>query len=115
MIYGANKKYDARKRWIAYSSSTKGSIRVDDGAKKALFYHNKSLLASGILDIDGRFKSGDVVSITDKAGNEFAKGICNYSADELDKIKGLRSSDFRDALGYKAKDEIVHKDNLVIL
>ncbi|MCX5677766.1 MAG: glutamate 5-kinase [Candidatus Omnitrophica bacterium] len=114
-ILSANKKFDAKKRWIAYSSMSRGAIRIDDGARTALIHRNKSLLASGIVEVSGDFVSGDVISISDKDGHEFAKGLSNYSADEVEKLKGLKSVDFKNVLGYKAKDEIVHKDNLVIL
>jgi glutamate 5-kinase len=110
-----NKKFDAKKRWIAYSSTVRGSIRVDEGARAALSHNNKSLLASGIIAVDGAFASGDVISISDRDGQEFARGRSNYSADEVDKIKGLRSDNIKNVLGYKAKDEVVHKNDLVIL
>ncbi len=115
LIPGANKKFDAKKRWIAYSSTVMGSVRIDDGARAALVDDNKSLLASGIVGLSGEFASGDVISISDKDGRELARGLSNYSSDEVGKLKGLRSADFKSVLGYKAKDEIVHKDNLVIL
>ena len=115
MIPGANKKFDAKKRWIAYSSTLRGTVRVDDGARTALVDDNKSLLASGIVASSGEFASGDVISISDKDGHELARGLSNYSSDEVKKLKGLRSADFKRVLGYKAKDEIVHKNNLVIL
>lgn len=108
-------KYLAKKRWIAFSSTTKGGISVDDGAKSALKEKNKSLLASGILGISGHFKPGDVVTITDRNGKEFAKGLSNYSSWDLAKIKGMRTSSFRGILGREGRDEVVHKDNLVIL
>lgn len=114
-ILSANKKFDARKRWIAYSSMARGTIRIDDGARAALVDGNKSLLASGVVGVSGDFSSGDVVGISDKDGHEFAKGLSNYSADEVEKLKGLKSAAFKSVLGYKARDEIVHKDNLVIL
>lgn len=114
-ILSANKKFDAKKRWIAYSSMSRGTIRIDDGARAALVHRNKSLLASGIVAVSGDFASGDVISISDKDGYEFAKGLANYSADDVKKLKGLKSADFRSILGYETRDEIVHKDNLVIL
>lgn len=115
VIPGVNKEFDAKKRWIAYSSRVRGSVCVDDGARRAIVDGNKSLLASGILAANGEFASGDVISISDKDGRELARGLSNYSSDEVNKLKGLKSADFRNVLGYKAKDEIVHKDNLVIL
>lgn len=105
----------AKKRWIAFSSRPKGSIRIDAGAVTALEEQNKSLLASGILGVEGNFDSGDTVRITDKTGKEFARGLSNYSSGELARIKGRRTKDFKEALGYPGRDEVIHKDNLVIL
>lgn len=105
----------AKKRWIAYSSKPKGTIIVDSGAKVALSEKNKSLLASGIVALDGDFSAGDVVKISDRISGEFARGLANYSSSELMKIKGLKTGEIKNALGYKAQDEAIHKDNLVIL
>ena len=105
----------AKKRWLAYSSRPHGSIRVDNGARDAIAKGNKSLLASGILGVTGKFISGDAVSITDADGIEFARGQSNYSADEVMKIKGVRSSKFKSILGYETSEEVIHIDNLVIL
>ena len=105
----------AKKRWIAFSSKPRGSIYVDSGAKEALSNKNKSLLASGIASVDGQFVAGDVVRIAEKSFREFAMGITNYSSFELLKIKGLKTGEIKNVLGYKARDEVVHKDNLVIL
>jgi len=112
---GSKSSMDARKRWIAFSSRPKGAIVVDDGAKTALAQKAKSLLASGVLGVDGTFKAGDAVSIADPLGAEFARGLSNYSSGDLAKIKGLKTSGHKGVLGYKGKDEVVHKDNLVIL
>lgn len=111
---GKRVKIIAKKRWIAFSSKPKGAISIDSGAKEALF-RNKSLLASGILVLDGIFAKGDVVGIADKDGKEFARGLTNYSSSELQKIKGLKTDEIKGVLGYKVSDEVVHKDNLVIL
>jgi len=105
----------AKKRWIAYSSKVKGRIIVDDGAKKALAVGHKSLLPSGITGGEGAFKAGDVVGIADSRGREFARGLVNYSRKEIERIKGLKTSEIESALGYKDHDEAVHRDNLVIL
>jgi glutamate 5-kinase len=105
----------AKKRWIAFSSKAKGTIVVDSGAKEALSNKNKSLLSSGIVEVDGNFTAGDVIKITDKSFREFAKGLSNYSSSELLKIKGLKTNEIKAVLGYKGADEVVHKDNLVIL
>lgn len=108
-------RHVARKRWIAYSSKSKGSIVVDDGAGEALRKKNKSLLASGITALVGDFAAGDVVVIVDKKGMEFAKGVVNYSSVEIAKIKGLKTSQFKSVLGYDGMDEVIHKNNLVVL
>ncbi|MFH0763455.1 MAG: glutamate 5-kinase [Candidatus Omnitrophota bacterium] len=108
-------KYLAKKRWIAFSSTTKGEISVDDGAMCALKEKNKSLLASGISAVFGHFKSGDAVKITDRKGIEFAKGLSNYSSEDLAKIKGMKTGFFKTVLGREGRDEVVHKDNLVLL
>lgn len=105
----------AKKRWIAFSSSGKGNIIVDGGAKEALSNKNKSLLSSGIIEVEGHFIAGDVVRISDKTLKEFAKGLVNYSSSELVKIKGLRTDQIKSVLGRKGPDEVVYRDNLVIL
>lgn len=108
-------KFLARKRWIAFSSRPKGAIMVDSGAREALSHKNKSLLSSGIVEVEGDFIAGDVIRITDEESGEFAIGLTNYSSSELSKIKGLRTSEIKNVLGRKGEDEVVHKDNLVIL
>lgn len=108
-------KEKAKKRWIGYSSKVKGKIIVDDGAKIALIAGHKSLLASGITGKEGSFEPGDVVGISDSKKGEFARGLTNYSSKEIERIKGLKTAEIEKALGYKDHDEIVHRDNLVIL
>ncbi|MFB3897431.1 MAG: glutamate 5-kinase [bacterium] len=110
------RKLSARERWIAYGGSSAGNrIYVDSGAKSALTKSGKSLLPSGIVKVEGEFEPGDVVQITDTEGIEFARGLVNYTASELNKIKGLKSSQVKSVLGYKYYDEVVHRDNLVLL
>lgn len=104
-----------RKHWIAYTLRSKGIITVDEGAKKALLTEGKSLLSSGIIKIEGKFSFGDAVNCQDESGKKFAKGIVNYSSEEIDKIKGVRSSEIEKLLGYKYDDEVIHRDNMVIL
>jgi len=86
----AKTKTSARKRWIAFSSKPKGVLLVDGGAEEALKIKDKSLLASGILSVEGRFNSGDRFGIAGKDGREFARGLTNYSSDEISKIEGER-------------------------
>ncbi len=111
----AKEAISAKKHWIAFSSRPNGSIRVDNGAREALVCRDKSLLSSGIIEEQGRFDVGDVVSIVDEKNEEFARGLTNFSSLEIRKIKGLKSSKIKETLGYKYYDEIVHKDNLVVL
>jgi len=102
----------ARKLWIRYAKESRGVIRVDDGAARALKQHGTSLLPVGIVEVDGEFTAGDAVTI-DGGGGEIAKGIVNYSADELRRIKGLQSDAVQQLMPH-ATDEAVHRDNLVI-
>jgi glutamate 5-kinase len=108
-------KLSSKKHWIAYTLKSKGRLKLDDGAKSVLISNGKSLLPSGVIDLDGRFESGDMVSCIDTQNREFARGLVNYSSKELKKIKGIHSSRIEDILGYKIVDEVIHRDNLVIL
>lgn len=102
----------AKKCWIVFSSRSRGKIIVDSGAKDVLIKKGKSLLPSGIVGLEGKFKAGDVISVVDEKKKEFAKGISNYSAAELEKIKGCQTRTIASLLGYKYYDEVIHCDNL---
>jgi len=104
-----------RKGWIAYSSRTKGTLVLDDGATKAITAMGKSLLPSGIAVVEGEFELGDAVHCTDLRGKKIAKGIVNYSSSDLKKIMGRKTSEIEKVLGYKYSDEAIHRDNLVVL
>ena len=105
-------KLDARKKWIIGSVSPKGELIIDDGAKKAL-KNGKSLLAAGIKKVNGNFKKGDHIRILDKSNNEYARGLCSFSSDEIRKILGNHSKEIGKILGYITKSEVVHKDDMV--
>jgi glutamate 5-kinase len=105
----------SRKHWIAFNLKPKGEVIVDEGAKKALVQKGKSLLPSGVLEARGSFDRGDSVSCLGPRGREFARGLVNYSVQELEKIKGLRTGEIEKRLGYKYSDEIIHRDDLVVL
>ena len=105
----------SRKRWLAFARERRGRITVDAGAKEALIRNGKSLLPSGVVSVDGVFEGGEVVSLCDVDGVEFARGVANYDAEQVKQIKGIRSDQIEDALGAKPFDEVVHRDNLVIL
>ncbi len=109
-------KLTSRKRWIAYTIKPKGKISIDDGAIHALKDKGKSLLASGIASVEGSFQKGDIISICRKGVDvSIGRGLTNYSSEEIEKIKGCSTSHIARVLGYKLYDEVVHRDNMVIL
>ena len=108
-------KLSSRKGWLAYGSRSKGSLIIDEGAVKALIHGGKSLLPSGIISVEGDFETGDSVYCLDSKGNRIAKGLINYSSPEIEKIKGRKTSEIENILGYKYSDEAIHRDNLVLL
>ena len=105
-------KLDARKKWIISSIAPKGSIVIDDGAKKAL-RSGKSLLAAGIKKIFGKFNKGDHIKILDIKNTECARGLSSFTSDEILKIMGHHSNQIEKLLGYVAKSEVIHKDDMV--
>lgn len=104
-----------RKKWIGFVSHPNGSVTIDGGAKLALQRRHKSLLPSGILEVSGEFRASDTISIKDAAGNEIAKGVSAYSSDDLRKIKGRKTSAIEEILGRRSRQEVIHKDNLVLI
>jgi len=108
-------KMDSRKHWIAYTAASKGGIVVDDGGRDALVHKGKSLLPGGVVSVEGTFKVGDCVNCLDIRGTVFARGLTKYSSAELDKIRGLKTSQIEPVLGHKDYDEVLHRDDLVIL
>lgn len=105
----------SKKHWIAFSARPTGRVFVDDGAREALLSKGKSLLPSGIKAVDGAFDSGEVVHCVDSNGMEFARGLTNYSSSEIQRIKGLKTAELVAVLGYKVYDEVIHRDNLVVI
>jgi glutamate 5-kinase len=108
-------KLQSRKHWIAYVLRPKGHLILDQGACKAIVKGGKSLLPSGILEVKGNFGVGAPVQCLDEAGAVIATGLSNYSAADLAKIKGLNTGQIEKVLGYKDSDEVIHRDNLVVL
>lgn len=104
-----------KRRWIAYAANITGQIIVNEGAKNALINENKSLLPAGVLKINGNFEEGDVISILDENGIEFARGISNYFSEECRKISGKHSDTIGSILGRKNYDALVTKDNIALL
>jgi glutamate 5-kinase len=105
----------AWKRWLGYTARPKGSLRVDAGARKAVVEGGSSLLPIGVVQVKGAFSKGDVVSVIDADGVEFARGLTNYSAADAGKICGLRTEQIAELLGAAPYEEIVHRDNLVVV
>ena len=105
-------KLDARKKWIISSIAPKGELLVDDGAKLALT-KGKSLLATGIKKVLGKFNKGDHIKIIDKNYKECARGLSSFTSDEILKIMGHHSNEIESLLGYISKSEVVHKDDMV--
>ena len=105
---------DAKKKWIIGSLNSNGTIKIDDGAAKALL-NGKSLLAAGVNKINGSFEKGENVLILDQNNNQLARGLSSFSSEEIDKIKGKQSKEIEKILGYLSKTEIIHKDDMVLL
>jgi glutamate 5-kinase len=103
-----------RKHWIAYTLKPTGALIVDQGAYEAITQRGRSLLASGLVAVEGRFSAGDCVRCLGTGGQEFARGLVNYGAQDLEKIKGLHSARIEPVLGYKLTDEVIHRNDLVV-
>ncbi|HET9476414.1 MAG TPA: glutamate 5-kinase [Dehalococcoidia bacterium] len=108
-------RMESRKRWMLAGLAVKGTIVVDAGAAKVLRADNKSLLPAGVRDVSGRFARGDAVDVVDAEGHRVACGIANYDADEILRIRGVRSDRIEEVLGHNFGGEVVHRDNMVCL
>ncbi|MFZ5674325.1 MAG: glutamate 5-kinase [Pseudomonadota bacterium] len=111
-LSGAN-PLQSRKRWIAGTLVPMGRLHIDDGAAAAL-NKGKSLLPAGVRRIEGSFARGDAVSIVSAAGTEIARGLVAYDRDDAARIAGRKTSEIEDALGFRGRDEMVHRDDLVM-
>lgn len=105
----------ARKQWLAGQLSLKGSLVLDAGAVKVLREAGKSLLAVGIRKVNGKFSRGDFVSCVDEFGNEIARGLVNYDLSEVQTLKGQSSEKIFELLGYVGEEEIIHRDNMILI
>tara|TARA_B100000315_G_scaffold138821_1_gene127858 strand:+ start:149 stop:1330 length:1182 start_codon:yes stop_codon:yes gene_type:complete len=108
-------KLEARKRWMLSGISHRGEIIVDAGAVQALVERNRSLLPAGITDVNGDFRRGDIVYILESGGQRIACGIANYKSEDIGQIRGVRSDHIQGILGYHYGEEVVHRNNLVLL
>lgn len=103
----------ARKEWIAGSLKPVGSLTIDDGAATAL-RHGKSLLPAGVHALAGGFQRGDLVCVIDGCGRELARGLTAYAATDIELIKGRKSREIEEVLGYRGRDEVIHRDDMVL-
>ena len=111
----AAEKPESRKRWMLSGVSQRGQVTIDDGAAAALRDHSRSLLPAGVRAVAGGFVRGDTIYILNASGQRIACGIANYSAADIDRIRGLRSGQIEEVLGYQYGQEVVHRNNLALL
>lgn len=104
-----------RKRWLAFGARIRGSVIVDKGCEQAIITTGSSLLPAGITTVDGDFEQGSTIRVLTVEGREIARGVVNYGADDVRKIAGVQTQDIIDKLGSKLYDEIIHRDNMVVL
>jgi glutamate 5-kinase len=102
----------ARMKWIAFGSVTQGAVTVDPGAEQALLKRGKSLLPSGVQQVEGEFERGAIIAVCNQAGLEIARGVVNYSDSEIRQIAGKKTTEIEKILGGKDYDEIIHRNNL---
>jgi glutamate 5-kinase len=114
-VQPAAQQLSSRKHWIAYSLKPRGHLHLDAGAVRAICDRGRSLLPIGILRFEGRFSVGDPVSCLGTDGSEVARGLISYDSQELALIKGHRTPQIRDLLGYSNGPEIIHRNDLVLL
>jgi glutamate 5-kinase len=105
----------ARKQWLAGQLQVKGQLILDDGAVNSLRNAGKSLLSVGVKSASGGFNRGDLVSCIAENGEEIARGLVNYSSEDVKKIAGKTSAEFEKLLGFADDAELIHRDNLVVL
>ena len=112
---GRNDLVPAKKRWLGWSASVSGRIVVDNGARQAILERGSSLLPAGVLAVSGKFVVGDVVTLEASDGSCFARGLVNYGSIDLERIRGLKTDRILEILGVCAYDEVIHRDDLVVI
>lgn len=115
LILAGRKSVSPWKRWIGFSARPRGRLQLDAGAVRAIANQGRSLLAIGVVAAEGEFTKGDVVALYNDQGQEIARGLTNYTADEIRRIQGLKSSKIAQVLGYRPYDEVIHRDNLALV
>ena len=114
-LFAPGDRLRGRKHWLAYTAKTRGRIVIDDGAVRALAERGRSLLPAGVLRVEGAFEIGDSVSCVNEHGDEIARGLTVYSSEDVTKLAGLATKEIDRVLGYSNGDEIVHRDDLVVV
>ena len=115
LIVAQDKSLSSRKRWIGQAAQPRGHITLDAGARRAIEKNGRSLLAIGIVHTNGQFVKGDIVSLCDSSGTEFARGLINYGSAEIESIKGLKSDEIAGVLGHLPYEEVIHRDNMAVV
>ena len=115
LFWSGKMKIKDRKHWIAHTLKPAGTITVDAGARKALVERGKSLLAAGVVKVEGKFEFGSAVRIVDDKGHEIARGLVNYNSRDLDQIKGLQTAAVRNRVGSNFYEEVIHRDDLALV
>ena len=114
-LFEPGKKLRSKKHWLAFTAKTRGRIVIDDGAVRALIENGRSLLPAGIVGVEGDFKLGDTVCCVDAQGSEVARGLVVYSSQDIQRLAGLPTKEISRVLGYTHGDEIIHRDDLVLV
>lgn len=115
MFFPTPQGLNSRQQWIAHAVRVSGQLWLDAGAVRAVVEAGKSLLPSGVTKVSGAFAAGDAVACLDSVGRVVARGLVNYAASDVAKICGLKTSEIANRLGYKYYDEVIHRDNLVVI
>ncbi len=114
LILARGQTVAARKRWIGFTAQPRGHLVLDAGARQAIEHQGRSLLAIGIVKAVGRFQKGDVVALCDANGEEFARGLTNYSSEQVLRIRGLKTEEIAQTLGQCPHQEVIHRNNMVV-
>jgi len=114
-VFLPGEKMSSRKHWLAFTTRTRGELVIDDGATRALVEKGRSLLPAGILAVRGSFRIGDPVACVDSKGQEHARGLVAYASEDVDRIRGLSTREVQQVLGYSNGDEVIHRDDLVLV
>ncbi|MBS2022298.1 MAG: glutamate 5-kinase, partial [Deltaproteobacteria bacterium] len=114
LILPQGERHGLRKRWML-DLKARGELRIDGGAESAVIERKKSLLPSGVREVIGEFGAGDPIDVVSLDGRRIARGLAAYGAEEVRRIRGLRSAEIEGALGYRLLDCVVHRDDLVVM